>query len=86
MQKFNFYLTAVCTCDLNVTAVERVMKYFNRICQTFNAENSFKYQIQHYVFHDANNSNLEEGVLQNLTSMFISLQATSRYFSEIVIT
>ena len=70
------------TCNLNVTAVERVMKNFNRTCQTFNAVNSFKYQIQHYMFHDASNSS----VLQNLTSIVISLQAISMYLQEIAIT
>ena len=48
--------------------------------------NSFKYQIQHYMFHDANKSNLEEGVLLNLASVVISLQAISMYLQEIAIT
>ena len=62
------------------------MNYFNKTCKTFTAVNAFKYQLQHYLFHDVNNANLLEDTVQQLTSIIVGLQAAARYLQEIAIT
>ena len=62
------------------------MDHFNKTCKTFIAVNAFKYQLQHYLFHDANSATLPVGVVQNLTSIIIGLQSTARYLQEIAMT
>ena len=82
----NITLSDFHTCNLNNVSVNAVMNYFDKTCKTFTAVNSFKYQLQHYLFHDGNNANLLEDTVQQLTSIIISLQAAARYLQEIAIT
>ena len=44
--------------------------------------NAFKYQLQHYLFHDAKNATLNESVVQSITLIIIGLQAAARYLQE----
>ena len=74
------------TCNLDVAAMDIVMRHFDRTCQTFSAVNAYKYQLQYCLFNDVNNATLPENVLQNLTSIVTGLQATARYLKEIAIT
>ena len=60
-----------------------MMGHFNKTCKTFTAVNAFKYQLQHYLFHDANNESLE--VVQNITSIIIGLQAAAKFLQDIMI-
>ena len=74
-------LSDCCTGNLSNTAVEQmIMNHSTKTCKTFTTVNAFKYQLQHYLFHDAKNAT------QNLTSILTSLQATARYLQEIAIT
>ena len=74
------------TCNLDVAAMDIVMRHFDRTCQTFTTVNAYKYQLQYCLFNDANNATLPENVLQNLTSIVTGLQATARYLQRIAIT
>ena len=73
-------------CSLDVTTMEILMKHFNKTCQSFTTVNAYKYQMQNYLFNDANNATMPESVLQNLTSIVTGLQATARYLQQIAIT
>ena len=79
-------LSDCCTCSSNHTAVQTAMEHFNKTCKTFAAVNAFKYQLQHYLFHDANNATLPEGAVQNLTTIIIGLQAMANHLQDVAIT
>ena len=86
LKGINITLSDCRSCNSNHTAVKKVMNNFNKTCKTFTAVNAFKYQLQHYLFHDANNATLPEDPVQKLTSIIIGLQTTARYLQEIAIT
>ena len=82
----NITLSDFHTCNINNVSVKAVMDHLNKTCQTFTAVNSFKHQLQHYLFHDVNNTNLLEDKVQQLTSIIIGLQTAGRFLQEIAIT
>ena len=75
-----------CDRNLNNVSIKAVMEHFNKTCKTFTAVNAFKYQLQHYLFHDGNNATLPEFVVQHLTQLIIGLQTAAKHLQEIAIT
>ena len=58
-----------------------IVENFSRTCKTLTTVYAFKYQLQHYLFHDDNKATTK--VLQNLTSIVIGLEAMASYLQEI---
>ena len=83
LQGINITLSDCCTCSLHNASIEEMMGHFNKTCKTFTAVNAFKYQLQHYLFHDVNNATLD--VVQKISSIITGLQAAARYLQEIAI-
>ena len=79
-------LADCCDRNLNNVSIKAVLEHFDKTCKTFTAVNAFKYQLQHYLFHDGNNATLPEFVVQGLTSLIIGLQTAAKYLQEIAIT
>ena len=86
LQGINITLPDCCDCSLHSASVKAVMDHFNKTCKTFTAINAFKYQLQHYLFHDRNSATLPaEYVVQQLTSLITGLQTAAKHLQEIAI-
>ena len=85
-QGINVTLPDCCACSLNSASVKAVMDHFSKTCKTFTAINAFKYQLQHYLFHDWNSATLPaEYVVQQLTSLITGLQTAAKYLQEVAV-
>ena len=80
-QKLSEYTCSLQSDTNAYNAVNMTMYRFNRTCKTFTAVNAFKYQLQHYLFHDLSDDLPE--VVQYFTSMIIDLQTTAMYLQNV---